>query len=242
MVESSINKKSNFSQQGISVITCTNRPLFMERLFANYSSQNYNNKELIIILNNNNMDKKKYQKKANYDKHIKIFQLDENVDYASCKKFAFNHANCNYIAFFDDDDYYGPNYLSHSISTFNTIDCDIVGKRTFFVYFENLKTLALCSKNHENRYVDHVADSSMIFKRQLLEKLEFPNDPYPDTEFQRKCYNYGFKIYSTNKSNYVYHRHSSINKHVWKISNDDFLKQCEVVKKDINDYINYVLK
>lgn len=41
------------NQQGISIITCTNRHNYLNNLFQNYSRQKYANKELIIIINNN---------------------------------------------------------------------------------------------------------------------------------------------------------------------------------------------
>lgn len=40
---------------GITVITSTIRPGFMENVFENYNRQNYMKKELIIILNNNSI-------------------------------------------------------------------------------------------------------------------------------------------------------------------------------------------
>lgn len=40
-------------QQGVSIITCTNRHNYLNNLLQNFSRQRYANKELIIIINNN---------------------------------------------------------------------------------------------------------------------------------------------------------------------------------------------
>ncbi len=228
---------------GVSVITCTNRIDYLDSIFNNYLRQNYKTKELIIILNNNSMNIDNYFKKATQYENIRVFKLDENKFTSECKNFAFNHSKHDYIAFFDDDDYYGPNYLTQAINAFNNTKADIVGKKGCYIYFESLKTLALLARKKTNIYVDKVSDSSMVIKRDVLENIKFPTTEKSgmDSKFQKICSDQGYKIYCTDYFNYVIHRHNeSKHEHTWQIKDNDLLKQCTIIKNNIVKYQKFV--
>ncbi len=240
-------KKNNFSKKesGVSIITPTNRPDYINKLFNNFSRQNYNNKEMIIILNNNTMNIRRYQKKAKEHKNVKVFQVDEKFNNADCRKFAFKYVNFEYIAFFDDDDFYGANFLKQSMEAFKYVDCHMVGKLTNFVYFEESKTLAIWhyQPNYENKYSPGVVDSTMVFKRDLIDKIDYPSMPFGAlSKLQVNCLKNNIKIYSTDRYNYVLHRHTNPNEnHTWRKKEDEFLKECKVIKENIIDYTDYVI-
>ncbi len=240
-----IYKRKTISDHGVSVITSTNRINHLDSVFKNFMRQTHKRKELIIILNNNKMNIDEYrQRAANYG-NIKIFKLDENKNTSECKNFAFNYANYEFIAFFDDDDYYGPNYLAQAMEAFTKSKADIVGKGAFYIFFENLKILALVCEYKINRYVSKVCDSSMVIKRSVLESIKFPitQNSGMDTKFQEICINENYKIYCTDYFNFVIHRHNqSGNEHTWKINDDDLLKQCRIIKTNFVDYHQIVNK
>jgi len=239
-----IEDKKNEITAGASVITITNRPNYIDEVLNNFLRQNYKKKELIIVLHGNHMNLKEYQIRTSQYKDVKLFQLNNTVHYGICCNFAFEQTNYGYIAIFDDDDYYAPNYLMQALNTFNNVDCDIVGKKSFYIYFEKNKTLALCFPSLENRYVSHVADSSMVIKRKLLEKSKFPcpSDDGVLTVFQQNCFKKGVKIYSTHRFNYVVHRHPHPNKeHSWKISEKELLKNCRIINRNITDYSKHII-
>lgn len=232
---------TNDKNEGVSIITCTNRPQNVDIVFANYSRQIFDKKELIIILNNDKMNINKWKERAKLYKNIKIFQYDEKKTLGECKNFAINHVSLKYIAFFDDDDYYGENYLLESINVFNNNECDVVGKSTCFIYFENKNILGIFNPTNENIYVNYVMDSSLVIKRKIFENINFEDDTQPETLFQITCSKKGYKIYSTSKYNYVVHRHLNPTKeHTWKISDINLLRYCEIVKRNINNYTEYV--
>lgn len=243
---SSSENKSSGIDRGVSVITITCRPNNIHYIFENYISQSFENKEFIILLNNNEMDIEKYKKNASKYKNIKILKLDESYTLGQCKNYAIENSTKDYIAFFDDDDYYAPNFLKQSLETFDKVNADIVGKASFYIYFEESKTLGIFHHNYinqENRYVTHVADPSMIFKRKILEVIgKYPETQVnPDAIFQGNCLNYGYRIYSTDRYNFVLNRHPKPKlNHTWQIEEDDLLKSCDIIKKNITEYQKYV--
>lgn len=233
-----IDKDNN----GVSIITCTNRSNYMSNIFDNYKRQNYNKKELIIILNNNKLNNDDWKQKSKLYNNVRIFKLDENISLGYCYNFGVNKAKYDYIAKFDDDDYYGPKYLEETMKAFKNTQASIVGKGTYFVYFEKLKKLGITKASKENSYVTFVAGPTLVFKKKILEKVKFRDISLTeDKYFQQDSLKNGFKIYSTNRYNFVYIRHGASSKHSWKISDKDFLKHCKIIDT-IKEYQSYVNK
>lgn len=216
--------------KGVSIITCTNKTIFMNNVFENYKNQAWSEKELIIILNKDDIDINKWKKKANDVPNIFIYQLREKLSLGQCLNFAVDQAKHDYIAIFDDDDYYAPLYVTHMMLEFEYTEADIIGKKTHYVYFENFKALYLRFPNHENRYVNWVCGGKKIVKRKVFDHVKFRNiSKNEDVRFCEDCLKHGFKIYSTDRYDLVYVRSKSLDHHTWKISDKGLIKSCEFI-------------
>ena len=135
------------------------------------------------------------------------------------------------ITKFDDDDYYSLNYLSGMVKPFYFTHADVVGKATTYVYFVKEKMLAIRNINRDNRYTNRVEGPTLVFKKEVFEKVQFQDKTLgEDIAFCNDCINSGFKIFSTNKDNFVYIRNNEI-AHTWRIDNKVFMKQCIILSK-----------
>ncbi|EOC99966.1 glycosyltransferase family protein [Caldisalinibacter kiritimatiensis] len=229
------------NKPGVSIITSTMRDHFMDNVFENYAMQTYDKKELIVILNKNSMDINKWKEKAKNYPNVKIYQVDESKTIGYCLNYGIDRSQYKYIAKFDDDNYYGPNYLSDIVMAFDYSGADLVGKQRFYVYFEGSKKLALI-RNKENSFVKYVAGSTFVFKREVYEKIRFATNIYDgseDNKFIDDCNKYGFKIYSCDRFNHVVGRRENLEDHTWKIKERDFLSWCKVIAVT-DDYKKYV--
>ena len=127
----------------ISIITCTQRENFIETVFENYQRQEWQDKELIIILNNDAMSLRKWQNKAKSYENISVYQLSESISLGSCLNFGIEQSKYDYIAKFDDDDYYAPKYLTHAMSELRRKGASVVGKISAYMYFEDKNLLTV---------------------------------------------------------------------------------------------------
>lgn len=237
-------RRDTNTMAGITVITSTIRPQFMDSIFENYNRQSYEKRELIIILNKNDMDINLWKEKANHYKNISIYQIDEKFSLGECYNFCVEKSSYDYIAPFDDDDYYAPNYLQDISEAFKISNADVVGKRTRYIYFESLGILAISGGRNENSYVDHIDGPTLSFNKKIFDRVQFRNIPCGiDVEFCKDCVANGIKIYSTNRFNHVYIRHSSSHGHTWQIDDKRLLLcgGCRIVKKT-NDYKKYIAR
>lgn len=231
-------KKINSSY--VTIITCTRRLNYMDKVFDNFEKQKYKKKELIIILNNNQMKIDEWKERAKKYNNIRVYQVDESKTLGECINFGVSQSNSEFIAKFDDDDYYGPKYLSNSIKIFKRTDAGVMGKSASFVYFEENGILAIRNLLKENRYVNHVDGPTLIIRHDTFDLVQFRDITRgEDVNFCRDCREKGVKIYASNKYNHVYVRHASIEDHTWTIANQELLKKCKVIAKNVQDYRKY---
>lgn len=220
---------------GISIITCTNNHRFIDNLFRNYNNQIYPSKELIVILNKDTLNIVQYRNRARLLKNVSIYQLPEKTSLGHCLNFAIRRAKYNCIAKFDHDDYYAPYYVKRAMKDLNRKDVDVVGKRTHYLYLEGKKTLYVRFPNQENRYVRNVAGGTIMFKKKVFNHVKFANLSLgEDVQFLKQCRARGFRIYSSNKSNYVYIRRRNQNTHTWKTTNRYLLLDSKAMTSTVN--------
>jgi hypothetical protein len=237
------SKVNNRGPAYISVITCTNRLDYMDNIFANFNRQKYKWKQLIIILNNNLMDIHKWENEAKSFENIKVYQLDESITLGECLNFGVMQSDYEYIAKFDDDDFYNAIYLSDSLKAFKYAEAGVIGKSASFVYFEKDCILALRNPSRQNRYVKHLDGPTMIIKREVFNYVKFRDITRgEDKNFCLDCIKQGINLFSINKYNHVYIRHALAEQHTWPIENKKLLNQCKIIAKDVTDFNKYITK
>lgn len=229
---------------GVSIIISTNRENSLNNILSNYIRQNYEKKELIVVINNNNIDLKKWKEKAKKYKKVQVFKLDENISLGRCLNFGVGKSKYKYIAKFDDDDYYGPKYITDSLKSFKTTDAGLIGKQAIYVYFKEDNDLTIMAGSMENQYVDFITGSTMIFKKEIFNKVRFSDISLSeDVEFCRACIRNRIKLYSGNKYHYLYIREPLEKDHTWQMKNKHMKeKYCKTVGTfhDIRKVIKYV--
>lgn len=241
-MDSTKKENINMSAASVSIITPTNKWGNIDNIFDNYARQNYQNKELIIILNKNDLSLETYRIKSLNYRNVSIFQLDENKSLGACRNFGISMARCDYIANFDDDDYYSPNYLTNSLEILNSVQADILGKFTSFVYFKSSNLLMIYKPGNENKFSYNLFDGSLIMKRSIFNKIRYSNRTFlVEKEFLKRCYEGNVKIYASNKYDYVIIRDSNSDNHTWKIEDDRLFKYCQFYAKT-NDFSDLILK
>lgn len=236
LLKQSREKYHNYSKPGVSVIVPTFKRRYITNILENYLRSSYPVKELIIILNNNELDPKEYLSLAFGLENVKVLQLDEKFTLGRCLNFGVNNSKYDYISRMDDDDYYGPNYLTGLMNVFNYTDAQMTGKNPVFVYFENNSSLYLL--NHDNP----VMGGTFVFKKEIFEKVRFRDMNFrEDYYFLLDCISSGIKIHASDKFNYVYVRHSNLEDHTFRLPSDIFIRTYDVKKiLTIKDFTQFV--
>ena len=229
------------SNKGVSIITCTNVIESLNNILANFNRQEYLEKELIIIINNNEIDLDNWKNRTKENNNIRIFKLDQDITLGKCLNFGVKEAKYSIIAKFDDDDYYGPKYLSDSIKCFDNNNTKLIGKHTVYVYFTKEKILAIKDIDNENQFIYFLNGATMIFKKDIFQKVRFRDvSVNEDTLFCKDCMKKRITPYSGNKNHFVYLRRPNANSHTWKISNQSLINlYCKIIG-NVDDFKPYI--
>jgi cellulose synthase/poly-beta-1,6-N-acetylglucosamine synthase-like glycosyltransferase len=206
---------SNDNRPLVSIVCCTNRPKMVENILKNYQNQKYKNLEMIVMLQAPKKDflslKRKLEKKRGV--YVKRQLIKDSLGTTFNKGLEF--CKGEYIAKFDDDDLYGPDYLTDTIDAFNYTDADIVGKYGVFIFDEKTNTFFFRDRGI-NRYLQIVMGATIVAKKSVFKEVKFPDRTTgEDTGFLKKCLEKKFKIYSSNPFNWVLVRKAEEGFHTW---------------------------
>lgn len=217
-------KRKATAATGVTVITCTNKLPYMYNIFNNYDRQILGSKELIIVLNNDQLDLADWQESSHMYSNISIYQLPQTKSLGECLNFAVKQSRYDVLAKFDDDDFYSRFYLSTSLTALNRTKADIIGKSSYHTYMEEDKILSLRFPKRENSYSKHVAGATLVFRKKVFQTVRFqPISLGEDVAFLRNCRQAMYKIYATNRYNYVCNRRSDPLLHTWNPSKEYFV-------------------
>ena len=216
---------------GISVITCTNKPRFLKNIFLNFTRQKWKKKELIIIINSDKKNLAKWKDDIKRYKNVSVFWLPARISLGQCLNFAVRKAKYEWIAKCDDDDYYGPYYLSESVHFIKRTNADIVGKRSYYIFWTGSKQLRIRFPGQENRPSRLVHGGTIIARKKILQAVPFADCSLgEDHRFLRACRLKGYRIYSMSRFNYCYRRRNH-RLHTWKADPRYLWKTSEKVAK-----------
>jgi glycosyltransferase involved in cell wall biosynthesis len=230
----------------ISVIACTNRSSFLPNIIENFNRQTFTDRELIFILNTTTIESEFAANELSLHqiKH-KILQFPEEVTLGECLNHGIQHATYPVIAKFDDDDYYGPNYLSEAATVLQETDASVIGKSTFYIYFDHTKELRLYHPDHENLWISNIGNNhfqylhgaSLIIKKDIVKKIPFPHvNIGEDTIFQKQCFQMKIPMFSTSKLHFAYKRFLTPNHHTSDIKEQLLIRKSILIKKTTTPY------
>jgi tetratricopeptide (TPR) repeat protein len=227
-------------QLGVSLIVPTNKAKYMENIFDNFDRMRYKEKEMIILLNNNQLLLKDYANRANQYDNVSIYQLDESNTLGECLNYGVEHAKYDFIGKIDDDDYYGENYLLDQMNVFVISDAAVACKSKRFILFEQEEQLWVFRGYGEDAVVPGGAGGTILAKREVFDVISFRAvNVAEDEAFFQDCTALGFKIYSSNKFNYLYKRHSNQSEHTFTDA-EEFYKSAAIQITDTKDYIDFI--
>lgn len=219
----------------VSIVTCTNKDSQIDNVFDNYSRQKWRPKELIIILNGDQMNMKTWKEKASQYPNVKVKQLPAKDPLGKCLNVGVKLATHDYVAKFDDDDYYSPYYIPQAMKAFEEEKADLVGKKILYTYLKNKQVLG------RRKSFQIMGGGTIMFRKKVFDKVQFPLKNHgEDTRFMGKARNKKFKIHITDPFNYVYIRYRPL-KHTWKVGYKAFLRMMyDTIETD--DFISHITR
>lgn len=231
----------------VSIILATRRVEMSEAYRRNIAAQDYPNLEVIIVLNNDAYEEASVGEAFARIPLPQLLRVPAAHHLGACLNRGVESATGQYVAKMDDDDFYGPSYISDLVLTALESGADVTGKKATFVNLRGGQEYCLRGSQFRNRwlwpltaeggrnlcprqiskYCSTVAGATLFVKRDAVR--EFPFDETApsgsDTMFQLACRRAGMTTYASDEFNFCYVRHPGAEGHLWKITRADLLRR-----------------
>ena len=220
----------------VACLLVTMRPELLAGCLDRFRADRYPYKELVVVLHGKDWSLDDARALIRPGEEISIFQLGKEQSLGSCLNFAAAQSDAEYWAKFDDDDLYGPNYLSDIMLYRRAKDFELGGKTAAFIYSQAEDEILWDAKYASERAWQfrragegervHIAGGTLIGKREVLETVPFSDVRRrgSDTDLLRRADEAGFDFVSFDFFNFALFRSGAEGFHTWN-SNMEVFKQ-----------------
>ena len=215
----------------IACLLVTMRPQLVPDCIERFRRDIYPHKELIIVVHQQRADLDSLRSHIRGGERVRIFKFGEDQILGACLNFAFAQTAAPYWCKMDDDDFYGPHYLSDFMLYRRAVDFDVAGKPMAFTLLDEPDELrwdrrwaerANLLKTGSDVANTGVAGATLMGHRRVLEATPFPERRRrgTDSEFLRVCHEHGWNLLSTDPFNFVRYRTEQDEFHTWQLGHD----------------------
>lgn len=172
----------------LTVVSPTKRPEQVQQILSNYLGQTYKHKELVIVVNESFEHFQEIKNQTSSLKDVQVLHMPKDKKAASALNFANQFSNGKFIFRFDDDDYYGSDYLSDAVRFLQIEDAKVLGKFGAYIKVEEVnkvfhRTKATSEMQNvifEAKELTHsksaISGATFGVSRELLNQIPFPEE------------------------------------------------------------------
>lgn len=208
----------------VSALVPTIRPHQLENIFRTLASQKEVEVELVLLSHGFDLDMPQVRDlQAVYGlQNIQLLSAPRDVTLGECLNRCVEAASGEVVAKMDDDDHYGPRYLSDQLHALSYSQAQIVGKQAHYVHLAGSRATILRNAEREHRYTDFVMGPTITTHRRTARENPFPALGLgEDTTFLRAAVQRGLRIYSADRFNFFQVRSGT--EHTWQIADAELL-------------------
>ena len=145
------------------------------------------------------------------------------------------HTDARFVAKFDDDDLYGPQYLTDALRAHRYAGAGVVGKHSYYAHLPESGETILRFPGHEFRYSSTLAGGTLVIDRDRVGDLRFPDRSVgEDRAFVAGCHRRGVATFSADRFNFSQGRGTD---NTWTIDRGEFLKKSRVVDPTLDEHV-----
>ncbi|WP_278235354.1 glycosyltransferase [Isoptericola sp. AK164] len=214
----------------VTALVSTNRPHQLDHVLRSVGSQEGVDVQLALLTHGftePEADLRLRAKEAGIQDLV-LLQAEQEVPLGACLNRLAGVADGDVVAKMDDDDLYGPQYLSDQLYALDYSAADVVGKQAHYMYLESQDATLLRFADREHRYTDFVMGPTIVARRDLADSVRFAETSTgEDTGFLRGVADAGARIYSADRFNFVQMR-SGAGQHTWTVTDAELLASGDV--------------
>lgn len=223
-----------YQAPSVTVVVSTNRPQQVDHILSQVAQQLDVDCDLVLVTHNFEIPEDARDEVVSVFPRTTIVKGDADLKLGDCLNLGISHARGDYIAKFDDDDYYLPNYLRDQINALRFSGADLVGKQANYVYLEASGELALRFPTREHKWTTFVGGPTLVAPRETFERVPFGSITHgEDSDLLRRLLDSGGRVYATDRFNFIQMRHAS-HSHTWQADDVEILANSDVQTFGLN--------
>lgn len=205
------------------------RPWLLEECIQRFHRDLYPEKELVIIVHGSPATAREMAIRAGDDDRIQVHQLGKARSLGACLNYAAMQTDAPFWAKVDDDDLYGPGYLSDMMLYQEIAGSSLLAKPPEFLYFEEQDELRWHGQRARNAWMHHataegeatagIAGGTLLGKRELLQEVPFSElrRGGSDSDFALRARAAGHDLMVTDPFNFAFFRSDRPGFHTWNL-------------------------
>lgn len=217
-------------QPTVSALVSTFRPQQLDHVFRTVKVQRGVDVELVLLSHGFEISFQQIEslKRDHGLSNVTVLSASKDVALGDCLNMCVDAASGQVLTKMDDDDFYGPNYLSDQLFALAYSGAQVVGKQAHYMYLASRNATVLRNDFKEHRFTRLVMGPTIMADRLVFLENRFKSlGSGEDTAFLEDVAAAKGRIYSADRFNFCQYR--SKDNHTWSIS-DNFLLATSDVK------------
>lgn len=213
----------------VTVMVSTNRPYQVDHVLKSVASQAGVPVQLAMLTHNFEVDEQEFRAKARDLglEDVVLLSATNDLSLGQCLNELVKVSDGEVLAKFDDDDFYGENYLLDSSNSLRFANADLVGKQAVYVYLAAQDMIVLRSPEREHRWTTFLAGPTFVGKADTFRASPFANvGRGEDSQFLVDVVQKGGRIYSGDRFNFLQQR--GMASHTWQVNDLEVLANARV--------------
>jgi spore maturation protein CgeB len=212
------------SEPSVSVVVPTKRPEQLDHVLRTIGQQSHRDLELVLVTHGFEAEDLPARAAAHGVPDVVVVPADADLTLGACMNLGVAAATRHLVAKVDDDNFYGPHYLTDLVRALDYSGADVVGKWAHLVHLESSGATLLRFAHAEHRFVEQVQGGTLLMRRSLAERVGFDDVPRAvDTTFLSKVRAAGLTVYAADRFNFVSVRRADPGSHTWPISDKEIM-------------------
>jgi glycosyltransferase involved in cell wall biosynthesis len=212
-------------RDAVAVVCVSNRPHRLAGVIDAVARSTHTPRELVFVTNSHEYRDVDVVAAArgleSRECAVTVLRRPPEQTLGACLNDALRATDARFVAKYDDDDLYGPDYLSDALRAHAYSGAGVVGKHTYYAYLAEYDRTVLRFPAHEFTYSSTLAGGTLVIDRERTGDIEFPDISLgEDRGFLARCHRRGVSTFSADRFNFVQVRASD---NTWRVGHDDFL-------------------
>ncbi|MCO6003711.1 methyltransferase domain-containing protein [Actinoallomurus purpureus] len=215
-------------ERSISVILPTNRPEQIDHAIEQVARQVHRPLQLVLVTHGFSSDRAEAKARAAGLENVVVLSADAGLTLGAVLNLGIDAADGAYLAKMDDDNLYGPHYLSDLAYSFDHTTAGLVGKGAHYCEMRTHGVTLLRFPHLEHTEAELVQGGTILADGDVMRRLRFSDLPRAvDSDLLRRAQAEGVGIYSADRFNFVSVR-GDREAHTWKVSDEELMRHGRV--------------